>query len=74
MNKEAMKQMQKKGAGTNRISDAVAQVSESESEESEEDEEEMMRKAIAESTKMAELEEARRKKADEAALAEALRV
>ena len=34
----------------------------------------MMRKAIEESTKMAEVEEARRKKADDAAMAEALRV
>lgn len=62
MNKEAMKQMQAKGRLVNHISKKVEQVSSSESDESEEeDEDEQMREAMAESKRMAEIEEATRK-------------
>lgn len=73
MNKEAMRQMQSKGKGTNRISEAVAQVSDSGESEEEVDEEEMIRKAIEESKASAEAEEVRRKKVENEAVEEAKR-
>ena len=68
MNKDAMKQMQAKGRQTNQISQAVNQAHNDDADESEdEDEEEQMRRVMEESKKSAEIEETKRRLADDAA-------